>query len=173
MNDVRELASTLCMQHCIGFHGWRQPAHACYKVFQLPVLLFSSKLLELDSFSFSLWQGRAASIEALVLCVLACGVDWREVASRLVSPVIGVHSLRVALLLVKPLLLRTLRVPVSEALKFVACVVQLHVQQMVARKGCPSHFVNVQVVEAYTGGLVWVFGYEPDIHLSTVARVES
>ena len=94
-------------------------------------------------------------------------------ASRLVSPVIEVRSIRVALLLVKPLLLRVLRVPVSEALRFVPCVVQLHVQQMVARKGCPSHFVNVQVVEAYTGGLVWVFGYEPDIHLSTVARVES
>ena len=50
---------------------------------------------------------------------------------------------------------------------------QLHVQQMVARKGCPNHLINVQVVEVDARGVVWMFSCEPDVHLRTVPRMES
>lgn len=43
LRDVREPASSPCIRHCIGL-----------------VLLFSSRLLEPDSFGFEIWRGRVS-----------------------------------------------------------------------------------------------------------------
>ena len=44
---------------------------------------------------------------------------------------------------------------------------------MIARKGCLSHLINVQVVEVEARGVVWMLGCEPGAHLCTAPRMES
>ena len=73
----------------------------------------------------------------------------------------------------KPLLLGALQMIALKALMLVPGVVHYWVQQVFVRESHPSCFVNVQVVEINTGGLVQILGYEQCIQLRTVPAMES
>ena len=104
LSDIRESVSTPGIQLCVGFFTCQQPMHMLHEIIQLVVLLFSSRLLAPDNVGFHLWQGRAASIEALMLCVPECDVNVRGVALVIVSTVVGICSPWVVLLVAGPTL---------------------------------------------------------------------
>ena len=89
----------------------------------------------------------------------------------IMSTVVEVCSSRVVLLMAGPTLWCTLQAPAS--LWLVIGVAQLQVQQMVVRKGCLSHFINIQEVEVDIRQLIQVLGNEPDKQLGMVPRMKS